>query len=56
MIHSVHLHRFQIKVFCPQIFHGGSGKNYLDAESKYRPSEVKELIKDFYESRISEAV
>ena len=28
----------------------------LDAESKYRPSEVKELIKDFYESRISEAV
>jgi phosphotransferase system enzyme I (PtsI) len=28
----------------------------LDAESKYRPSEVKELIKDFYESKISEAV
>ena len=28
----------------------------LDAESKHRPSEVKELIKDFYESRISEAV
>ena len=28
----------------------------LDAESKYRPSEVKELIKDFYESRISGTV
>ena len=28
----------------------------LDAETKYRPSEVKELIKDFYEARISETV
>ena len=28
----------------------------LNAESKYRPSEVKELIKDFYEARISSSV
>ena len=28
----------------------------LDAETKNRPSEVKELIKDFYEARISETV
>jgi phosphotransferase system enzyme I (PtsI) len=26
-----------------------------DAESKVRPSEVKELIKNFYEDRVSEA-
>jgi phosphotransferase system enzyme I (PtsI) len=26
-----------------------------EAESKYRPSEVKELIKDFYEARVTEA-
>jgi len=28
----------------------------LNAERKYRPSEVKELIKDFYEARISSSV
>jgi len=27
-----------------------------NAESKFRPSEIKELIKDFYESRIAQAV
>jgi len=26
-----------------------------DAEAKVRPSEVKELIKNFYEARVSEA-
>ena len=45
----------EMKFFARRFSQDDVEKITLDAESKQRPSEVKELIKNFYEDRISEA-
>ena len=44
----------EMKFFARRFSQDDVEKITLDAESKQRPSEVKELIKNFYEDRISE--
>jgi phosphotransferase system enzyme I (PtsI) len=45
----------ELKFFARRFTHADVSRITEDAESRIRPSEVKELIKDFYEDRIREA-
>lgn len=44
----------EMKFFARRFSSDDVEKITMDAEKKYRPSEVKELIKNFYEARVSE--
>ena len=44
----------EMKFFARRFSSEDVEKITMDAEKKYRPSEVKELIKNFYEARVSE--